>query len=472
MSYKCLINGERTEITARIVKDALVPAPEYCPRSDNTTTTTKTITQRIATHKAPRLFNQLQQGVDGVDNYDRSHLWDVVCLDASVITTLPDYLGESGSIRRANNNTVIVFYWSTADWNFFPGSALETIFNNGVQADWIARDTNGNPVKLFTAPPVEGYSPFWTFLRNITNEGLQDYFVNFINEYIMPYSDGVFYDWATTNVAFLNHYTNPSRTTSEMDLNGDSEGDTDEEINEAWISGWTEMATKSIDAYPSGSIIMGNAGWATGNDYAPYINGIMMEQFMRAPIENPGNYSWSQQLLNYSYYCNNALSPKVSAIQAAGDQDDYQFMRFTLTSALMFDGYYSYTNKDVPTIAYQVTWWYDEYSVNITSGNASESLSNKGWLGNPLGDAFNVDNEEDLLYDNLLTETTIAETKVWRRNYQNGIVICNPTTDPVTVDLGGTFRKINGSIDTTFNDGSTITSIDLDTLDGAVLLYG
>ena len=63
-----------------------------------------------------------------------------------------------------------------------------------------------------------------------------------------------------------------------------------------------------------------------------------------------------------------------------------------------------------------------------------------------------------------------ARSEVWRRDFENGISLVNATATPVTVDLGGTFRKIDGTQDRTVNDGSVVTSVTLPAMDGIILL--
>lgn len=58
----------------------------------------------------------------------------------------------------------------------------------------------------------------------------------------------------------------------------------------------------------------------------------------------------------------------------------------------------------------------------------------------------------------------------WRRDFQRGVALVNPTALPVTVPLGGTFRKIKGTQDPSVNDGRIVTSVTLPARDGIILL--
>jgi hypothetical protein len=129
----------------------------------------------------------------------------------------------------------------------------------------------------------------------------------------------------------------------------------------------------------------------------------------------------------------------------------------------MFDGYFCSTTR---TGGKKDNRWFDEYG--IIDGAADKSLEAKGYLGMANGSAYNTDDPEDLLYDNLLADT--SQTKTWRRDFENGIVLVNPTGSTKSITLETSFRKINGTASDNFNDGSTISSINLPTMTGAVLL--
>jgi len=63
-----------------------------------------------------------------------------------------------------------------------------------------------------------------------------------------------------------------------------------------------------------------------------------------------------------------------------------------------------------------------------------------------------------------------GRTEVFRRDFDNGIAICNNSDQPHTVDLGGTFYRIAGTQDPLVNSGEPATSVDVGALDGIILL--
>jgi hypothetical protein len=61
-------------------------------------------------------------------------------------------------------------------------------------------------------------------------------------------------------------------------------------------------------------------------------------------------------------------------------------------------------------------------------------------------------------------------THLWRRDFQNGVVLVNPSNESLTVGLGRTLRRIAGTIDPAINDGLSSTSITIAGQDARFLL--
>jgi len=63
-----------------------------------------------------------------------------------------------------------------------------------------------------------------------------------------------------------------------------------------------------------------------------------------------------------------------------------------------------------------------------------------------------------------------SRTAAHRRDFQNGVALVNPELTPVTIPLGGTFKKIQGIQDPITNNGAYVSSITLQSKDGIILL--
>jgi len=134
-------------------------------------------------------------------------------------------------------------------------------------------------------------------------------------------------------------------------------------------------------------------------------------------------------------------------VKRPGYKPNYRKMRFGLTTALLGNGYFSY---EINTNGHGgiALLWFDEYD------NAGEG---RGYLGKPEGKAWVVMEFPD-------------GKKVYRRNYENGIVICNPTDKTVEIDLEKKYKKINGNQVPEINNGRILKKISILPRDGIILL--
>lgn len=125
----------------------------------------------------------------------------------------------------------------------------------------------------------------------------------------------------------------------------------------------------------------------------------------------------------------------------------YQRMRWGLTTALIAGAYFSY---EINTQGHGSLglMWFDEYD------NAGQG---RHYLGPPTGPA-------QLLMD------FDREGRVYRRDFEHGVVICNPSEREVTVELGGTFRHIKGTQVPEVNNGRDVSSVTIAPMDGRILL--
>lgn len=112
---------------------------------------------------------------------------------------------------------------------------------------------------------------------------------------------------------------------------------------------------------------------------------------------------------------------------------DLPAMRFGLATALMAEGTFLHGGWGFYT-------WFDEYNVNL--GYPIK-------MGSPIA----------------------SGSPVWRRDFDKGIALVNSSkTQTITVNLGGTYKAIQGTQDPTVNNGKTVTRVTLAPLDGRILL--
>jgi len=81
------------------------------------------------------------------------------------------------------------------------------------------------------------------------------------------------------------------------------------------------------------------------------------------------------------------------------------------------------------------------------------------------------DEYDHSLGSGLAKPTAAWQKGVWRRDFDNGIVLVNPKGNgPQTVTLEEPFVKIKGSQDPTTNNGQTVTTVSLKDRDGIILM--
>lgn len=63
-----------------------------------------------------------------------------------------------------------------------------------------------------------------------------------------------------------------------------------------------------------------------------------------------------------------------------------------------------------------------------------------------------------------------GNANIFRRDFDNGIVVVNATPSPRTISLDGTFQRIRGQQDSAFNNGASVSNLTLDAYDSAILV--
>lgn len=125
-----------------------------------------------------------------------------------------------------------------------------------------------------------------------------------------------------------------------------------------------------------------------------------------------------------------------------GFEPNYQRMRFSLASALLGDGYYSY---EINTEGHGSLglMWFDEYD------NAGEG---KGYLGFPTEKAKKL------------------SSGAYQRKFEHGVVLVNPTDQVIQIPLDRTYQKIKGSQQPLINTGEIVDEVLLPAFDGIILI--
>lgn len=145
---------------------------------------------------------------------------------------------------------------------------------------------------------------------------------------------------------------------------------------------------------------------------------------------------WDGMMERYRQVMNNTAPPHMVVFNVIGSPTNYQFFRYSFTSCLMDDGYYSFTDKSK---GYSSVPWFDEYDINL-----GMSIDEPQYTPNNGG--------------------------VYLRRFQNGLVIVNPTIIPKTVVIPPGYSFFKGTQAGNINTGKKASQVKLAGRDGIVLI--
>jgi hypothetical protein len=377
----------------------------------------------------PKIADYYLQPLVPESIYDDLSKYDLLILDVDVQTIDPNIFSL---IKERNPGVQFLAYIPSqsvntqdlSSWACFRNLVYDKVSDN----DWWLRDSQGNFIS---------FSDIWPDIKFVDpGRGWNNYLSSLAEENVIERGvwDGIFYDMFFANLSWLNN--------GDIDINRDGQTDSSEEINNYWQIWMTDLLDQTklkIDEYP----LVANVDIA--GEYQKELNGLMMENF---PAEWLGENGWSVLIDQYlNVLPLNNQQPQIYVINSntgnAGKMGSYREMRFGLASALLGDGYYSFDSGDQN---HSQVWFYDEYET---------------YLGRAVSSAYNLldkDNQE-------------IKPGLWRRNFEQGIVLVNSTDQKQEYFFGREeFIKINGQQDRRVNNGIKINSISLESKDGIVLL--
>ena len=221
------------------------------------------------------------------------------------------------------------------------------------------------------------------------------------------------------------------------DWNGD--GKDDSPINPAVAAAYRAGHRAEWDyirrIHPS-ILLMGNVdGDLSEPEYAGQLEGAFLEGLMGKSWSIETRAGWPAAMKRYRAAMANTRAPHLVGFNVSGDKSDYRLFRYAFTSCLLDDGFFSFTDR---AQGYSSVAWFDEYDFRLGAAISQPSLA--AWKGG-----------------------------VWRRDFQRGIVLVNPTTQPVTLTLEPGFLRLHGAQAPAVNSGDPATSLVLAAKDGIVL---
>lgn len=388
----------------------------FYPTAGNTATTAKN----------PSLANfYLYTPISASDAQELAK-WDVLILQMLAQDNSAQQIRD---IRKLNPDIIILAYIASEEfpvsmyksWDR-PGGLFYKLFDGITDEMWL-KDSRGNHVTFWKDNWMLNVTDYPTQNKR-WNEYLSDFVVNEILS--TGLWDGVFFDNVWTDVTWINN---------SIDSNKDGVADKAEAVNKAWNEGMKKVFNLTKTKAKKNIYIIGNGD----KGYYGVINGIYFENFTTSRY-----LSWEEKMKLYAQSSATHLNPTTPIIgntaPNTNGQLDYRNMRFGLGSALLENGYYA---LDAGDQTHRERWWYDEYDLN---------------LGQPLSEAVSLSGIKKYAKD------------LWRRDFENGIVLVNPTMKDMEIDLGTDFEKIFGRQDPYVNDGKIVSKITIKARDSLILL--
>lgn len=353
--------------------------------------------------------------------------YDVVLVDVENQTYSKQQLK---ALRQLNPDIVILAYISMSDIRPDAEGLDDSTFRGKLgnrmsdHPEWILKDADGEPVEWWPTYNIFNV----TDTSTATDKKFNQVFPRMVKNHIYSTGlwDGVFLD---------NVWENASWISSEIDLNQDGTAESASTVDVAWNKGVKKILKRIRKKTSPDWIITGNGGVG----YAEYLDGVAFENF-----PNTSYGAWSASLKQYMLIGNEKQFAIINANTGNdGNSSNYQAFRFGLTSALLGSGYYGFDSGDK---THHELYFYDEYEVAV---------------GNALGGPFNTLNS---------AHPTMVQDGVWRRDFENGIVLVNSTHTDRTYILEEGYEKIKGVQDTVTNSGKVVGSVKLPAQDGIILL--
>jgi uncharacterized protein (TIGR03437 family) len=322
-------------------------------------------------------------------------------------TTFPD------SIRRArllNPNAVILPYRLAEEQSTGLGKptnsnvSLDFQFLNSVSPQWSLLDTKGKPIFEQDYPDivVMNLSPSTPLVNGNTFLTLVE---SWLNAKIFPSGvwDGIYFDNLYGDInTHIPNYSNPALI--DVDVDRDGSRSSPAAVSNMARSGATALLKQLRQTNGDRQLILANVG-SPGLD--PYVNGFLHEcvnyLWNSTGTMSFSPMSWRAAFDAYRGYEATTRRPRTNALEGCGPiygfpgtasqlyalptAADIASHRFTMSTALLSDGFYAFDlhGSTSPPL------WYDEYSVDST-GTAAQDLTKKGYLGQALSDAMELTN--------------------------------------------------------------------------------
>jgi hypothetical protein len=234
---------------------------------------------------------------------------------------------------------------------------------------------------------------------------------------------------------FDNSVSKPAVKSADWNLDGHNDRGDDPRIVAAHRQGHAAEWARARQLAPAVHLIA-NTDDLSSPEFSKKLNGAFLEALIGKNWSVENRVNWEEALRRYHAALQHTLPPNLVGFNVWGRPNDYQRLRYGLASALLDDGYFSYTDEKA---GYSSVVWFDEYDAD---------------LGRP------VDPPQFQPWKN----------GVYRRRFEKGMVLVNPRPAAVTVAVEPGYRRLQGRQAPAVNNGQPASTVRLGAKDGIVLV--
>jgi hypothetical protein len=349
--------------------------------------------------------------------------WDVVILDMENQVTNPEALKK---LRVLNPNIKLLAYVTAQEIRDDALSGVGELrkkLASGIKPEWYFLNLSQEPMRFF---PGTSMLNMTSYCPVVDHQKWSDYLANFVAHELQPSGlwDGVFYDNAWQDVSWFTKGLSDA----------DRDGKPDVGIDEAWQSEYRSLFRETRRLAGPSFLIVGNMG-PGHTQYRDELNGAMFELFPQ--------FGWPYAMKMYDYQTQGPDDRLliINGSTPTSTERDYRLMRYTFASTLLKNGYFSFDRGS----EHDQLWWYDEYRVRL-----GRDVS----VAKPVVPSAGV----------------FSDKAIWRRDFEYGLALVNPSSSRQTIALGTDFEKISGTDDRSINDGRIVDRVGIGPFDGLILL--
>jgi hypothetical protein len=225
------------------------------------------------------------------------------------------------------------------------------------------------------------------------------------------------------------------RVRADWNLDGIDDSPDAEHVQRAFRAGYVALWEEIRRLHPHVMIMANTDTNLAEPEYQAKVEGAFLEALMGKEWSLERRRGWAEMMKHYRTVRSNLRHPAIVGFNVWGDRLDFKFFRYAFASCLLDEGFFSFTDT---VQGYGGAVWFDEYDAQL--GIAQADPPTKAW-----------------------------QNGVWRRDFENGIVMVNPTPEPAVVSLERPFKRLSGHQDRSTNNGAITEKLVVPAKDGLIL---